>query len=483
MKFCYTLQEIRDADAKSAERGTPTFELMERAGAALSERLSALMRERHFSDVLFVCGGGNNGGDGFVAARRLKEEGREVAVLCLAKKFTPDCAAAAKRYGGEVFGRIPRRRFLLIVDCVLGSGLRSAPEGDGKTLIEFINSSGAYVVSCDLPSGLTENGIACSPCVRADETVTIGALKHALLMADGADFAGKITVAEIGLTPEGGACIFEDADVGALFPKRQSHVHKGTFGSACIFAGGALYSGAAFLAAGACLKSGVGYTRLAVIEPLYSHAIGKLPAAILSEFRAVDGVFLSSDCIAMGMGAGVNERVFALIVELLPKYTGTLVLDADALNALSAYGVEVLKEKSCRVIVTPHIGEFARLVRKEKSEVLQNAAELAAQFAKEYGVTVVLKNNRTLITDGERMAINLTGSPALAKGGSGDVLSGLLAGTCGRGIAPFEASCAASYLLGRAGELAAADLGEYAVDGSDLIRYLPAAIKSVTERP
>lgn len=481
MKYCYSIQEIKRADEDAVRGGTGTSVLMERAGRALFERAAKIMNEKQFADALFVCGGGNNGGDGFVAARLLKEAGKDVAVLCLAKKFTPDCAEAAKKYHGELFARPPRRRFAFIVDCILGTGLKSAPEGDAALLIDFVNHTADYVLSCDLPSGLTENGIAYSPCVRADETVTVGGLKRALVMADGADMAGKISVAEIGLKPSGGTVIYEKEDVSAYFPKRKSHVHKGDFGRACIFAGGAVYSGAAFLAASACLKSGAGYTTLSVVEPFYTQAIGKLPACILREFTAVDGELLSSDCIAMGMGSGVNERVYALMVELLPKYTGTLLLDADALNALSRYGTEILKNRSCRVVITPHPAEFSRLIGKDTRETLENAAELAVKFARQFDAVVVLKNNRTLITDGERIALNSTGSPALAKGGSGDVLTGLLCGTIARGVAPFEAACVASYLLGKAGEAAAEELGEYSPDATDIVARIPKAIQNLSK--
>lgn len=479
MKYCYSIREIKAADEAAIRAGTSSLTLMERAGNALAEKLLLIMKERAFSDVLIVAGGGNNGGDGFAAARILYEAGKDVAVLCLAKKFSPDCAAMAKRFQGELFGRIPRRRFALIADCLLGTGLVSAPEGDVKTLIEFINLSGAYVLACDLPSGLAENGIALEPCVRADETLTIGGLKSALLLSDGADFSGEISVAQIGLTLPSGKEIWEQNDVRALFPKRKSNVHKGNFGSALIFAGGAVLSGAAFLAANACLKSGAGYTKLSVAEPYFLQAIGKCPAVILRRFEAVDGEMLAADCVAMGMGAGVSERLYAHIVELLNVYTGTLVLDADALNSLAMYGTEILKEKSCRVILTPHPKEFARLIGVNTEEALAHAVEYAQNFAKTHGAVVVLKGNRTVITDGMRTAINTTGSPALAKGGSGDVLAGFLTGTCARGVPPFEAACASCYLLGRAGELAAEELGEYSPDATDIIRSLPKAIKEL----
>lgn len=480
MKRSYSIAEIKRADERAIEGGTPSSELMARAGKALAARAGEIMREKKIGDVLFVCGGGNNGGDGFVAAQILYEAGKDVAVLCLSKRFTPECAAAASRYKGVLLGRIPRRRFALLVDCVMGSGLKNAPEGDAAALIGFLASCGGYVLSCDLPSGLSENGIALSPCVRADETLAIGGLKHALLLADGADMAGRVSVADIGLSPEGGAEICEEADIARLFPARKSNSHKGTYGTAVICAAGAVSTGAIFLAAKACLRSGVGYAKLFAEEPFFSQAVGKLPALVLRNSIAPDGEMLAADCILIGMGAGVSGKLYAFLAELIPKYTGVLVLDADALNTLARFGTEILKNKACRVVITPHPAEFARLTGKTAREVTADAVALAAGFAREYGVTVVLKNNRTVIAGGTKLAINPTGSPALAKGGSGDVLAGFLAGTCGRGVPPYEAACAACYLLGKAGEIAAEEMGEYAPDADDIVGFLPKAMKFVS---
>lgn len=479
MKYAYSNQQMRRFDEAAIAAGTPALMLMERAGKALAQAVSEACHRLGAGDALFVCGGGNNGGDGFVAARILHEAGEEVAVLCLAQKFSPDCAAVKAQYKGELLGRIPRRRYALIVDCLFGTGLARPVEGESAALVDFINGSGAYVIACDLPSGLMEGGIAGETCVRADETVTMGQLKQALLLSDGADVAGKISVADIGIPAvENGAEVWENADVKAFFPRRRSNTHKGSYGTACILAGGA-YSGAAFLAAGACLKSGAGYTKLCVSGELYPHAIGKLPAAVLREYKAIDGDILGADALAVGMGSGVSEQLYVYIAELLTNYTGTLVLDADALNTISAYGTEVLSKRACRVVLTPHPKEFSRLAECSVKEVLADPVGMAKEFAARFGVTVLLKNNRSVITDGVRVAVNPTGSPSLAKGGSGDVLSGLLVGTCARGVQPFEAACVASYLLGRAGELAAREMGEYAPDPSDTIAFLAAAQTSL----
>ena len=479
MKYAYSNEQMREMDKRTIEGGVSAQVLMERAGRALADKVKAVMSERIIDDVLFVCGGGNNSGDGFAAARFLREEGLCADVLCLANKFSPDCDYQKTLFGEEYFARIPRRQYALIVDCIFGTGLSRAPEGDNAALINFINNSGAYVIACAIPSGLSGAGVAFEPCVHASETVTIGQLKQGLLLSDGADVAGNITVADIGIEPNGekGAEVWEEADIKLFFPKRKSNTNKGTYGKAAIVAGDA-FSGAAFLSAGACLKSGAGYTSLYVSDELYPCAVGKLPAVVLQK-RAFNDNLLQNDCIALGMGMGASEELYALTVRLLNEYRGTFLLDADALNALAKYGAEVLKEKKCKVILTPHIKEFSRLCKKSVAEITESGTEVAQSFAAEFGVTLVLKNNRTIIADGRRLAIVTAGSPCLAKGGSGDVLAGFIAGTLARGVPAFEAACCGSYLLGKAGEKAALKMGEYAPDAQDIINCLPEVMRSL----
>ena len=479
MKYSYSFAQMREADRHTIEDlGVPSLTLMERAGAALKERALAAMKQTGAEEALVVCGGGNNGGDGFVAARLLQEEGAKVRVLCLAEKFSPDCEAMKKKYRGEILGRVPKMRFSFIVDCVLGTGLTREAEGVPAMLIDFINSCGAYVVSADLPSGLKENGVAGAHCVRADETVAMGLMKNALLLQDGADVAGKITIADIGIaSADEGAEIWEAADVAACFPKKKSNVHKGTFGKACLLAGSMEYSGAAFLAASACLKSGAGYTRLCVPEELFPYTVGRYPACIVQPFRSIDGETLGSDCIAAGMGTGVSEGLFACLVELLPEYTGVLVLDADALNTIAHYGTEILKNKTCRVIVTPHPKEFSRLTGKSVDEILADPITAAAELAKSCDAVVLLKGATTVVSDGKKSALVANGTPALAKGGSGDVLTGTVCGLAARGISLFDSACAAAYLCAEAAKVAEKEFGDFGVLASDVCK----AAKSIVD--
>ncbi len=267
----------------------------------------------------------------------------------------------------------------------------------------------------------------------------------------------------------------QDSDIAKLFPKRRADLHKGDCGSAAILMGEAS-EGASLLAALACLKSGAGYTKLYVDGDVRPYA-ARYPACMVRRRDEADE--LLSDAIAWGMGAGSTVETYERTRSILKNFRGTAVLDADALNSLARFGKEPLVDRVCGVVLTPHPKEFSRLTGKSVEEILRDPAPLATAFAREYGAVVVLKSHRTVIADGVRTAVNPTGCPALAKGGSGDALAGFLAGTLARGLPPFEAAVASCYILGRAGEIAARDMGEYSPDATDVIARFGRAIVSL----
>lgn len=497
MKYVLTCAEMRAADAYTiGELGVPSQTLMERAGAAVAEEAENLLRGCGGTSVLAVCGGGNNGGDGWCAARLLAERGWRTAVVAVGEKLSPDCAAQRAKYAGDVCGDFPEERFDVIIDALFGTGFRGEPEGAFAEAIGRINASGAKVVAADIPSGLNGDSGMCGLCVRADVTVAVGELKTGLLVGKGKDVCGKIVRKDIGirLPAEGFAQLCEGADFAPLFPKRACDSHKGSYGRAVLFGGSAAYTGAPLLSAAAALRGGCGFTELCVPAELFPYYIGKLPEAILTAAPteggpfACDEAFLGAlcaraDAIALGMGAGKSRPLYAIVRFLLENFTGTLILDADALNALAAYGVSVLKKpRACAVVLTPHLGEFSRLCGESVQRLCGDGAAVARTFAAEYGVGLLLKNNVTLFTDGEAVRYIASGTPALAKGGSGDVLAGLLASLAARGIPAGDAAACASWLLGRAGALAAEALGnEYSVCAHDVIAQIPRAVAEVAK--
>lgn len=274
-----------------------------------------------------------------------------------------------------------------------------------------------------------------------------------------------------------GLRVYGDADVSDLFPVRPRKSNKGDFGRACIVAGSEKYPGAAALAVGAALKSGCGYCMLVSDDGVKQGLFAAYPQVIYG--TAPD---LGADCIAVGMGCGASAELYEKIVSLLASYRGNLVIDADGLNALSGYGADALKNKSCKVLLTPHLREFARLSGLDEGSILADPVRAAKNFANEYGVAVLLKNWYSVLTDGDDCAINLRGNSSLARAGSGDMLSGFICGNCARGLDLMQSAACSQYVLGMSAEIASERLTEYCVCADDLMGEIHNALKRLTHR-
>ena len=298
-----------------------------------------------------------------------------------------------------------------------------------------------------------------------------------------------------GVSLEEGRAILTDKRMAkALLPVRRRNSHKGSYGRAAIVAGSEQYTGAAYLSAAACLRSGAGYTVLFAPKGILSLYALKSPEILLKHTNRgsgyafnekMMGALLDYDSIAYGMGMGATKETFKGLAYLLKRYTGKLVIDADGLNSLACFAGEELEglflQKKCDVIITPHSKELSRLNGKTVEEILKDCVQSAKDFAKKYKVNVLLKNALSVITDGERVALNATGNSGQAKGGSGDVLSGVIAGLCAGGLTAFEGGVLGAYLVGKAAELGTVDFGEYSLTASELIAYLPKAFLFVAE--
>ena len=298
----------------------------------------------------------------------------------------------------------------------------------------------------------------------------------------------------ISLLDEEYALVSDKTLVKGLLPVRKRNSHKGTYGRAAIVAGCEEYTGAAYLSAAACLRAGAGYTTLFAPKKLLPLYALKAPEVLLKgisnggryAFNAKSmQQLLGYDSIAFGMGMGVSKEVFKGVCYLLERYTGKLLLDADALNSLARFHggrlKSLLANKKCDVILTPHSKAFSRLSGWSVEEILKDSLSLAQTFAKEYGITLLLKNAYTVVTDGTRTRINTTGNSGQAKGGTGDALAGVIAGLLAGGVSAFDGGVAGAYLVGKSAEIAAPDIGEYSMTASDLIGYLPKAFLFVTE--
>ncbi|MDE6000731.1 MAG: NAD(P)H-hydrate dehydratase, partial [Clostridia bacterium] len=429
-------------------KGVPSEVLMRRAGEAIADEVFKVTQLYGFKKIVIVCGTGNNGGDGYVCAQKLFKCGLSVSVYAFDGNLSSDCAREKARYEGAYTEEIDGE---IIVDCIFGTGLAREVSGKFKEVIQKINSLGAFVLAADVPSGLSSlNGCILGVAVKANLTVAIAEYKAGMILGDGPDLCGAVVKRDIGITcPDGNYMrIYSDDDISKFFPERRHNSHKGTYGSANLIAGSDRYLGAAALSAEAALNSGCGLVKLTTTQKVKSALAVKLAQVIY-----LDEPDLSSQAIAVGMGCGVSEELYKTVKSLLKNFGGTLIIDADGLNSLARYGVEILKQKNCNVILTPHIKEFSRLTGLSVDKILLDPAGYAREFAHTFGVTLILKSASSIICDGVNTAINKRGTTALAKGGSGDMLSGFLCGSVARGLSPFDAAVCSTYILGAAAEI------------------------------
>ncbi|MCQ2387637.1 MAG: NAD(P)H-hydrate dehydratase [Clostridia bacterium] len=477
MERILSVEQMRSADEYTINNLGLTREILtERAGLAVANEI----KKRLFGGRVLVCiGKGHNGDDGKVIAK----------ALSLTHGFT----VATMTVANGIF-KVLDKKFDIIVDCIFGTGLNRNVEGKYKTAIEKINSSGAYVVSCDIASGLNGNtGKVMGVAVKANLTVAIQEYKLGHFLGDGPDYSGEVVAKDIGISIWGDdyANRLTGSDSKKFFEQRKRNVHKGCFGKTLIIGGSKKYSGSAILSLNALtsLKMGNGYANILIPKCLFNSVCGLNPECIISECDEEKGYFkfnesilrdfLKTDSIAVGMGMGVTSENYKIICYLLKNYTGRLLIDADGLNTLSKYGKEVLKDKKCEVVITPHIGEFATISKTKKEDIISDPITNAKSFAKEYGVVVLLKSAVSVITDGKQVYLNTTGNCGMAKAGSGDVLSGILCGLLARKKEFFDCVTTASFIFGKAGEEAVRKANEYTVTAMDFVNALPQVINDL----
>jgi hydroxyethylthiazole kinase-like uncharacterized protein yjeF len=517
-----TAEEMRDIDRKTIEEyGISGPVLMERAGVSVANRIRGLFDRQK---VVVVAGGGNNGGDGIVAARELLNHGWHTQVVLFSKeeKLSPDNRSqyrTARQLGVPVEFRTrltPRDLHgAIVVDALFGTGLSKPVTSAFAEAIAFLNKSEARVVSVDIPSGISsDTAQVMGDAVRADYTVTFGLPKIGHLLHPGAEFTGQLFVEDIGFPDEllSSGLLKVDAvgrkDAASLVPERPTHSYKGDYGHVLVVAGSRGKTGAPSMAARASLRSGAGMVTLGIPETLTEVFLSRvveemvlpLPdtgSGIVSE-RAFDTIieFLDgkADVLAMGPGITTDRNVINLVEKLVTAVTVPMVLDADALNALSGRK-DILKKAKAPIILTPHIGEMARLLRpagkgaassppgrESLSAIAKDRISTACSFAKETGACLVLKGAPTIVAEPEgRSFINTTGNAGMATAGSGDVLTGVIAAFLGQGLSPVDAGVLGVYMHGLAGDMAASGRGMHSLIAGDIMDNMHAAFAAVRD--
>lgn len=495
MKRLVTAAQMAAIEKASAQHGVATWELMLRAGTELAKNARKLIGEK--GRYVILCGRGNNGGDGLVAASWLfdQDDGHEVYCELLGGEDAGMPAEAQEALKTASFDPAPipsdyeARGGDVVIDALLGTGVSRAPSGPYAEAIARIagwRARGARVVSADIPSGVPADGAAAfEPCVEADLTVTFGFKKLALAQAAGAEKAGLVVEAEIGLPDESIAQIdgpaayeLEETDAASKLPRRRADTHKGTFGHVLVIAGSHGRSGAAALTAGAALRSGAGLVTVAspsdAIDAILAHAAELMGDVLPAGSLAASALPLllesatGKDVLVIGPGIARGDDTGELIFRLLESLTVPVVLDADALNAVTAESDRWAKAKAPRVL-TPHPGELARLLSSTTAEVQKDRLAAARACAAKTNGVVVLKGARTVIADPSGAVwICPAGNPGMATAGAGDVLAGVIGALLGQGLTPLDAACTGVFAHALAGDRVAKHTGQLGLTASDI---------------
>lgn len=527
MKILTSVQ-MGEVDRLTTERySIPSMILMENAGRSVADKIEKSCPGVDQKSILVLCGRGNNGGDGFVVARYLALRGANPSIILFSEpeKLRGDAFAnwqIAKAMGLniQVLAKpLEFKNYLkktpppdIIVDALFGTGLSKPLGSDFRPVIDWINSSGSFVAAVDIPSGLmADSSEIIGPTAKAGLTVTFSALKLALVVPPASDMAGKIVLAPIGSppalfeNPEYRLNLIDSAQVKKALPPRIRDSHKGSFGHVYVVAGSRGKSGAALMTGIAALRSGAGLVTLWLPRSLQKSVVGKFPELMTEMLPETEegtsdrsgaekliALLADMDALVLGPGLTTQASTRRLVWELVRRSPVPIVLDADGINAFTPPAEPLKNDAGQPLVITPHPGEMARLLGKKISEVQKNRLEIARECAVTRSCYVVLKGFQSVIATPEGdLYLNDTGNPGMATGGTGDILAGMMgrfvAGWKVRkalndnaGLADFIS--AAVYLHGLAGDLAAEHKGMESLIATDLLDYLPGAMKKVQNR-
>lgn len=504
-----TAAQMKELDRQAiGEAGIPSMDLMEQAALGVARAALELLEEKPSkSRVAVFCGSGNNGGDGIAAARLLFLAGVKVRAFLVGnyEKLTPDAMEETRRLsecGVELEPFDPEdgkqaayaHSCHVLIDAVFGVGLSRtiAPESKFAAAIRLMNACPGKVVAADIASGVeADTGRILGCAAMADKTISFTLKKPGQILGEGGSCSGEVVVWDIGIPKERvdrAPCRVQTMEADFLreaLPKRQANGHKGTFGKVLVVGGAVGYTGAPYLTATAAVRSGCGLVFLGVPECIWPIEAAKSTCAMpfplpeqqgmlsYNALQKIEEKLTFCDVLALGPGLGRSEEITALVCDLLRKTEKPIVLDADGINALSGH-MDVLEARRGRVtILTPHDGEFARMGGDLTGGDRIGAAR---RFAQDYGCTLVLKGHRTLVaTPRGNVLVNITGNSGLARGGSGDVLTGIIASLLAQGATAVQAAGLGVWLHGRSGDVAAEQFTPYAMTPEDVIASLGAA--------
>ncbi len=472
-------KEMKNCDEYTINMGgIPSSELMQRAAEAVAQEIEAGSFDT--SSVLVLCGGGNNGGDGFALASILAQDSEKLTSTYFIgddKKMTDECAKRRRTCIARPLTDFSLDGVTLIVDAIYGIGFRGAPDEKTAEIISKVNESKIPVVAIDLPSGVeADTGSVNSEAIKATLTVAIAALKRGHLLYPGKIHSGRVVVRDIGIgfevLPDDSLTVYTQNDL--KMPSRDPDANKGTFGKLLIVAGSPCMAGAAYLSALAAYRTGAGLVRIfthednrVILQMLIPEAVmttykeGEDPEFILSEAVA------QSDAVLVGPGLSTSKQAHKILKTVLKCAPEKLVIDADGLNLISKSSV--LRNKiPTNAILTPHLGEMSRLTGSPVIEIKAQKPEFSAELATKLGCICVLKDSVTAVSDGKECYVNQTGNAGMAKAGSGDVLAGIIGSLLAQGIPHFDCAKLGVFLHGKAGDKATENRSDHSLLARDI---------------
>lgn len=512
-----TVPQMIFCEQKSAETGVSLAQLMDSAGEKLAGHILRICRERMTKNVVILAGKGNNGGDGLVAANILRDSGViPTIVLCCGQPATDLSKAAFERLNKdipvEIFENgqdIPTiAQADILVDCIFGTGFKGQIRDNMRPLFSAVESSHSYVIACDIPSGANaQSGEISEGTVSADLTITFHRRKLGMVLSPAKYQCGKIITEDIGIPDNSPDCecaqmkdhiddINSSEFFRSLLPSRPPWGHKGTFGKIVSVCGSESYIGAAGISALAAMRTGVGLINLCTPKSVISSLSSRMPECTYSAMKTDSEGFMTAenvpeilkkletaDCLLLGCGLGHTSETEMLVAELTENSPCPVILDADGINSVCP-NINVLLKKKSTVILTPHPAELARLCGVSTKEVLSDRHKYASELAQNYGVTVVSKGAETLICSGNVTRIVSAGNTALSKGGSGDMLAGIIASfTAQSPLNTAENAMLGCYVMGKTAEMLSSERSERGMLATDIIEALPVFLKRLEDDP
>lgn len=499
MNILVDSRQMKNCDNNTIHHfGVPSLVLMERAALGVAEEIEK--NTQTGSRVLFVCGTGNNGGDGLAVARMLWQKDYHVTTVMIGdwqktSNETKQQMEICRAYGIKMQAEIPEEDFDVVVDALFGIGLSRELQGKYFETIKQMNQINAYKVAVDIPSGIhADTGAVMGIAFRADITITFAFQKLGLLLYPGAEYAGMVMVKEIGI---GAESFLEEKvtayEVGekdlAKIPKRKDYSNKGTFGKVLVVAGHKNMAGAAFLSGKAAYITGAGLVKIVTEEANRAILQQLLPEAILETYEpgteweeSLKESMEWADVIVAGPGIGTEEISKKIIEMILKNAKVPIILDADGLNIIANH-IEWLKEKTAPVIVTPHLGEMARITQKSIFDIQKQLLQVAREFAERYNVICILKDARTItaLPDGT-FFVNTSGNNGMATAGAGDVLTGVIAGLVAQSMELKNAAPIGVYLHGKGADKIVAQTGAYGMLAQDIMEGVRQVMKKMDRK-